>query len=174
MFLALDIATSTGFAIGSPVDGPVEWGTHTLPRTGADHGRFLQAYRDWLVPLIREKNISRVVYEAPIMPMAANIQTTRKLYALCGLTELLALDFDLVCQEAQISKWRRHFFGKGNAGGKRAALKKRAIAECRRRGWEVKTDDEAEALGILDYALSCKSPTYAFNGSPLARASCLP
>ncbi len=53
-----------------------------------------------------------------------------------------------------------HFTGHG--GGKREVRKARVMAECFARGWKPETQDEADALSILDYARhALRDPTAA-------------
>lgn len=57
------------------------------------------------------------------------------------------------CWEANTRTVIKHFTGDG--GGKRPERKERVIAECHARGWKPETEDEADALAILDYARHC-------------------
>jgi hypothetical protein len=53
-----------------------------------------------------------------------------------------------------IAAWRRHFIGSMPRGTKTPDLKHMALKRCRELGIEVIKHDEAEAVGLLDYALS--------------------
>lgn len=166
--LALDIATCTGFAIGDPENGVTDHGSHRLPKTGDDIGAFLSAYRDWLTAKICECKPWTVIFEAPVLPGTGktSIGTLRRLYSLAGLTELVAHDNKLDCQEANVSDITTHFVG-ANAprfGDKR---KQATIAKCRERGWRVIDDNDADALALLDYALSLVKPARALDSTPL-------
>lgn len=63
------------------------------------------------------------------------------------------------CREVNIASWRRHFIGSQKRGTKRVTLKELTIERCRHFGWSPRGDDEADALGILDYALHSRSIT---------------
>jgi len=49
--------------------------------------------------------------------------------------------------------WRRHYIGAMKRGTARAALKDYVKQRCRELGFAPKNDDEADALGILDWAV---------------------
>lgn len=63
------------------------------------------------------------------------------------------------CREVNIASWRKHFIGSQKRGTKRTTLKQLTMERCRQFGWTPRTDDEADALGILDYALHSRSIT---------------
>lgn len=147
--LALDLATRTGWALWSPGALP-EYGSIVFPGTGTGTGLFFAGYADWLTGHI-EQGTGHVIFEGPIKPGPLSaLQATRKTFGLIGITEGICHASDIRCDEANNTKWRSHFFGKG--AGRRGALKQLCIEECRARGFAPKNDDEADALGILDYA----------------------
>jgi len=148
--LALDLSTRVGWAAWAPGESCPAWGVQSLPRTGSDVGRYLDAYRVWLAEMINQLSPGRVVMEAPILPSTTNLATTRKLYGLAGVTELVARDHEVAAMEVNNAQVRRHFAGVGR--GKREAMKRAVVNACRERGWQPDTDDEADALAVLDYA----------------------
>lgn len=162
--LALDLATSTGWACGSLREGVVGFGVLKLPRTGDDLGWFLDHFECWLGTMIEQENAREIVYESPILPGIGNLTTLRKLYGLAGSTEKVVYRYrhcGLRCFEANLSEIRPPFIGariapkeiKGKAE-RRAWLKRRTVLECRRRGYHVAGDDEADALALLSLRLS--------------------
>lgn len=156
--LALDLATRLGWALWSP-GTPLEYGSHLLPRTGPHAGTFLDAYRTWLMPQLARLDL--VVYEQPILPQRTRIETLRKLYSLAGFTELVCIDLKIRCREIPMQKWRKHFMGRGG-GFKHIGTdaKTMAIDEARARGFTIQGDDEADAIGIMDYtAAKLEIPT---------------
>ena len=58
--------------------------------------------------------------------------------------------------EVNISTWRRHFIGPMKRGTKSKVLKDYVIERCRQLGMKPRSDDEADAIGILDHALHIK------------------
>lgn len=63
------------------------------------------------------------------------------------------------CVEVNNASWRKHFIGPQKRGTKRKTLKDLTIERCQQFGWAPRCDDEADALGILDYALHARSIT---------------
>lgn len=55
--------------------------------------------------------------------------------------------------EINNTSWRRGFIGPQKRGTKRQTLKTLTIERCRQLGLSPRCDDEADALGVLDYAL---------------------
>ena len=176
--LALDLATSTGFAIGDPlahrVVTPLEAaagdnvkpvsGRFVVARPKTDLGPFLVGFEDWLTGIFDEHRVTQVVFEMPWIGavkdprtdrciLSASQTTLRKLTGLAGMTEAVAhrrgLSEDDIW-EANNASVRKHFIGKGK--GKRDELKRLTIEACQVRGWDPMTDDEADALALFDYA----------------------
>ncbi len=172
--LALDLATTTGFALGDET-GIIVSGSRRFPSYGCEIGRFAYAYRSWLKAGLRRHKPEALVYEQPILGHTALI-TARKLYGLAWETELAVIDLmksgelspDFQMAEVNISDWRTHFLGKGYPRD-RAELKLAVMQMCRVRGFvfEEGNDNEADALAILDYALACIKPERAFDATPL-------
>jgi hypothetical protein len=72
--------------------------------------------------------------------------------------------------EVNIATWRKHFFGSQPRGTKSKTLKQLAWDRCVQLGWRPKNDDEADALGILDYALHTRSITPPWAQNEVLRA----
>lgn len=72
--------------------------------------------------------------------------------------------------EVNIATWRRHFIGPMKRGTKSKALKDYTGQRCRQLGWSPRNDDEADALGILDYALHSRSITPPWAANEVLRA----
>jgi hypothetical protein len=58
-----------------------------------------------------------------------------------------------IMREVNQSKWRREFLGKIPRGTRRQTLKDASMERARQLGFKPITDDVAEAIGILTYAL---------------------
>lgn len=175
--LALDLATVTGFALGDR-SGVIVSGSRRFPSTGDDIGTFGRAFRDWLIVGLQRHKPELVVFEQPMLPTQTNINTLRKLYGLAFELELIAGDRKLLglpagipCMEVSNGDWIKHFLGAGNVPRDRDARKKAVVRMCGIRGWHVDEDnDQADALGILDYALASESPEHALQATPLFSA----
>jgi Holliday junction resolvasome RuvABC endonuclease subunit len=148
--LALDLATRLGWAFRS-AERRVTHGSHKLPETAEDVGRFLNAYDLYLNDLITFHGPTIVAYEAPWVGPDTHQNTARKLLCLAGHTEFVCRRRQIECREGNIPAVRKHFIGKGNA--KRDEAKRLTMEVCRRRGWSPKNDDEADALALLDYGM---------------------
>lgn len=152
--LALDIATTSGWAFGAPGQTP-RYGTFTLPPTGDDLGRFAFNFMQWAIAKVRELEPKEVVFEAPIMPRETNILTLKKLYSLSVICELVCIAQGVPCSEIPAGSWRKSFLGPSYPpNGTRDELKRAVIAACRQMGWEPNSTDDADALGIW-YVASC-------------------
>lgn len=167
--LALDLATTTGFALGDR-SGVILSGSRRLPKTGDDLGRFGRAFRDWLLIGLRRHKPELIAYEQPMLRGAdTNINTLRKLYGLAFMVETVAGDteFQIPCVEVNNGDWIKHFLGAGNVPRDSIARKKAVFRICGIRGWKVEDYDEGDALAILDYAISCQSAEAALEATPL-------
>lgn len=175
--LALDLATSTGWAVAdmesyrpltaielagvAPVPKPRS-GVYAIPKAKRDDlGAFLDAFDEWLGGLFAMAEPTFVAFEAPWVGPKTHQDTAHKLLNLAGQVELRCYRSDFVKRyfKANNSRVRAHFIGPGR--GKRAEIKAKTIAECNARGWQVESDDEADALALLDYAMHCLAPRRA-------------
>ena len=166
--LALDPGTITGFAVGDtdvcvpvtpleamarPPPKPIS-GAEQIGREGADIATFALAYDVWLKYTIHYHGIEGLIFEAPWIGPKTHQHTARKLMGMAYHTDLVGKQLELSwVKEARPDAVRVHFIGRGRV--KRAEKKRRTVAECRLRGWEVESDDEADALALFDYAAAC-------------------
>lgn len=155
--LALDLSkASTGFAIWSegqakPVSGLWSLGS-SLTSAGTAFGRLHMNMSD----LYRVSPFDIVIYEEPLNLDSGKLLTNKETtFLLIGL----AAHVDSFCEAKGVRKyrcvnqssWRRHFFGSFNRGTKRGTLKALAMERCRQLGMQPRKDDEADAIGVLDY-----------------------
>ncbi len=151
--LALDLATKTGWAVGSP-DGEPRYGTKVLPSTGEDIGRFAAAYNEWLLDMITLENPALIVFEAPILAGQTTLTTARKLGGLAWHTEFVCNLRQVRCAEHHLQSVKKFFAGSGRAD--KAAMMEAA----RRHGWDPKDDNAADALGLWACTVHEKAPQY--------------
>lgn len=149
--LALDLATSTGWATWSP-GSPVLYGSRRLPDTGKNVGAFMSRFERWLTDMIAvHESVDRIIYEAPwVGPQTHQATAMRLIGMACGV-ERLCFDRGLAIHKANNASVRKHFIGKGS-NSDRATLKRMTVDACLTRGWTPANDDEADALALLDYA----------------------
>lgn len=111
----------------------------------------LNQFAVWLDKSITEKKPSVIVYESVFINFRR--VTSMRLSEMRGVLEMTAKARKLDIFEVNNKTWKKHFTGKGNAE------KHQTIWMCRQRGWAPGDDNAADALGILDYAVSCfRSP----------------
>lgn len=163
--LALDVATTTGWAFGRSGELP-QHGTYTLPPGPAP--RQVAAFSGWLMALIDRHEPRELVFEAPILPRKANIVTLRKLYGLALIVEMVCDKKQLPCSEVLPQEWRDPFLGQMRpitsgltTEQRRKALKDAVMRVCRLYKWQPKDDNDADALGIWYFSLCHRDPRFA-------------
>ena len=164
--LAIDPGTEGfGWACGSPDRKPT-FGTYKPLKAGADLGAFLIDVRTFLWPWLIDFNnrLTEIVYESPVFVASNNVNTLRKMFALGGYIETLGYDHGIAVSEAAPSTVRKYFLGSGMTPRRSAQIKIAVMARCRQLGWQPKTDHEADALAILDFATTLKGSRLAQMG----------
>lgn len=157
-----DLATRTGYAywkVGMP--RPV-WNHVDLPKTGEEIGRFLKAYRTWFFKRALEIEPTVVLMEAAALFNSAKGATrtddrniARKLLGLANECETNTLVYGEMIQEPVDVRelphktMMVHWVGSGQLPSKTGKEFSRKAAAAR--GWKVACDDEADALGLLNY-----------------------
>lgn len=149
VLLTLDLATTTGFALWQPGQHP-RLGTKRIGDTGNDIGLFLQKFELWFNGMVQTANITDVFFEAAYVGPKTTQQVARKLFALGGFTEYLCREREIRCYEMQVAQWRRHFLG-GNP--RRTDAHTATKERCLQLGITYRNQDEADAFGMMDYAV---------------------
>lgn len=174
-YLALDQAPSViGWAIGSPDTTP-RTGTQPVPKHGENYGATLSYVSKWLTEACSAHHVRQVVFESPFIGGLTNPTVVRSMCSLADHIDFWCFSMGIPCREVSVQTWRKHFLGRGTAPrnaavGPKAArqwLKTQAMTACAARRWDVRTDHEADACGILDYVLACDFPDYAARTAPL-------
>lgn len=173
MILALDLSTNVGWASFSPEAG---YRSGEFEIEGKALGRFALNYSRWLAAKLAD--VEECFIEDMFLGKQTQALTVIKLAGLRFETARACEMRGIRCQTVELGKWRSHFIGTSQAPkpiqkAKKgpAWLKARAIEECRKRGWNPKTHNEAEALGILDFVRSKQDPTYGVDSTPLFRGA---
>ncbi|HEY2757507.1 MAG TPA: hypothetical protein VGJ01_17395 [Pseudolabrys sp.] len=171
--LALDLATKTGWAYGSPGAVPKS-GSLRFAREGATMAAHLVGCRKWLVDFIAVNETRLVVFEAPLTPDLmrgrTNISTIRLLIGLAAIVEECLYGRGIDVREARVSDVRAHFLGSNRF--KRDEAKRATKELCARIGWPAVDDNAADALALWSYQVSFIAPDLALRVSPLwGRAS---
>jgi hypothetical protein len=168
MILALDPATTCGFAYGRPGDEP-EFGARDFTGPGGN-GEVIGKFRLWLLEMCSRQRVQMIVFESPYVPRpkkwkpgepppreTINPLTLRRLYALAGEVEAVAWQLRLECLEATTAEICKFFTGTSYHGGrdnKKAAI----IARARQYGWDTLSDDAADALALWAMAENIVDP----------------
>lgn len=160
---AFDLATTLGWALHEPGLERPFWGSERLPGGPGDVG----AAADRLERLMRElrlmygvthwffeaQHIGTFRKKGETKARMMNMDVMRRLIALGTIVEKFAFQTKTHAYQVIISEWRKHFIGRGAAFGD-VDPKELAVQKCRNYGWHTDIADEAEALGILDFALT--------------------
>jgi hypothetical protein len=177
MYLGLDQSPAKiGWAIGSPDMSAPQTGVFVPVQYGDHYGRTLAGVSVWLQKLISEHGVTDVCMEATYIGAVTNPVIMRRICALAEHIDYVCFMFDIRCREVTTQTWRKRFIGRTTApkgehtctaARRRKWLKDQAQRTCAVRRWDVKTDDEADACGILDYVLSVDFPKYAKKWKPV-------
>lgn len=143
--LALDLGTKCGYAIRSR-DGKIIHGTEAFtPRKSWTAGQRWQRFRSWLSETIVTNQINAIVYEDVRRHIGTD--AAHAYGAFLALMELAADSHRLTLAPVGVGVIKKHWTGRGNA------KKDEMLAEAKRRGFRPETDNDADALAILDWAI---------------------
>jgi hypothetical protein len=176
--LALDIALRrTGWAVGSSGMQRPFWGVHdTAGDWDGREGECLHAWRRFLEARLNEHAVTCIAMELPFIDARAlSFNGTAAVLQMQGMALELAHARGIRAAGVAIASWRAHWIGRGVAP-KHLARKERtpwlkdvAMKRAAERGWLTRFHDEAEALGIMDFALSCLDAGYDIKVGPMVR-----
>ena len=140
--LALDLGTTTGWALRT-MDGRIVSGTHDFrPRRFEGGGMRYLRFTDWLVELaMLSKGIRRVAFEEVRRHVGTD---AAHIYGgFLGALTSWCEHHEIPYQGVPVGTIKRHVTGKGNAD--KAAV----IAAVRERGFDPADDNEADAIAML-------------------------
>lgn len=141
--LALDLATKVGWAHSSGTSGVYE-----LPgRDSTGNGIRFNRFQEWLNDMVDGIRIDTVVYE---MAHHRGGHATRLINGLIAVIEMQCDYWDISCKGYHSALIKKHATGKGNA--KKPEMYEAALK--RNPDRRFITDDEVDALWLLDLALS--------------------
>lgn len=155
--LALDMAKQTGFALSNSTC--IATWAH---KYDDDLGVAASQFENEISGLIRLNCCGYIYAEAPVP--AAGKTTQAVLLRHLGMHVILrkvCFSTGTPLTFVRCDEWRKFFIGRARAPKeikssylRRKWLKQAVKEECNRRGWFPETDDAADALGILSFALS--------------------
>lgn len=156
--LALDLSKrSTGWACWMPGDERPTFGRWVLGSEFTSDGQTYCKLHQNLMDLRVVSRFEHAYYEQPLQQQHltghTNIDSLRVVTGLAAHTESYghAVGLRTVMAIHQAS-WRKFFIGRVSRGTKTKQWKDYSRERCAHYGWHPRTDDEADALGILDYA----------------------
>jgi Holliday junction resolvasome RuvABC endonuclease subunit len=143
--LTLDLGTTTGFAVGS--SGHMIMGTWSLKPSRYDGGgmRFVK-FRARLDEIYNAYPITHVFYEE--VRRHAGTDAAHVYGGLMATLTAWCEERSIPYRGLPVGTIKKHFTGNGNAS------KQLMIAECERRGFRPKDDNEADAIAVFDLALA--------------------
>jgi hypothetical protein len=168
MILALDLATVSGWAIGSPGEQPRS-GVICFGQSSPTHGQIASAAIAWFIETLTEFKPQQIVYEQPLPPNFTGGHTTLNTamiaMGLPFLMEGIAYRLGLFNVEpVRVSDVRTFFIG-GNL--KSAEAKKLTFERCVKLGFTPADDNESDALALWCYQCARVKPELAHKLTPL-------
>lgn len=174
--LALDQSKrSAGWAVWMQGDDKPHYGTWVLGSEYTSRGQTFAKLHESLLDLRAVFRFENVYFEEPLNPSKlsghTNIETIRVLSGLAAHIESFGYAVGLrTTQGINVDSWRPAFIGrinsseakrKAKAAGKSASDSLKALTKerCRQLGFDPRNTDEADALGILDYACASRGIT---------------
>lgn len=177
---ALDLATTTGWAIDHPDDaGRPQYGSLKLPGESLDYGSKGAHLEQWLEQQIAHRRPNYIVFEQPSDPRFYNARTEscpdcncqrvvedarrtnfaaiRLTIGLALLVETIAKRHGIDCMEVPVQSWRSFFTGT-TRGGKEPAYRR-----CLQLGWHVDGFDESDAIGVWAFFKARLDPKWSFS-----------
>jgi len=169
VLLALDVATTTGFAFGRIHDERPSFGHHRCAPTGASSGEAFLGFSRWLADLIGVAAPAVIFYEAPLSAEAlsgrTNTETMFRLIGMAAHVHTVAQDHGVYrVERANVSQVRSFFICKAL---KRRDAKRATIAQARTLGCDVSDDNAADAIATWFYASAVLNPRIAHHTAPL-------
>lgn len=150
--LALDLATSTGFAVGNVRGDPVAW---TLHLKAKPHDLRFREFGLALNDVIEEHRPTHVVAEAGFVNIVKNKwgksqagPAEKVLFGLRGAAMTVAGIWGLRTEELTVGEVRKHFLGV--VPKKSEDQKKAVMTRCRTVGWGYDDNNSADALALWD------------------------
>lgn len=160
--LALDLASTTGWAADGPDGIKPVGGTLKLNYSKDDNGEGLADCRDGVARLINLNKPTHVAIEAPV-PVTSHgrienlvdtAQTVRWLLGLVGVVEELVYHAGLECIEASAQDVRADFCGHRFAG------KAGVMERLQQLGWSYSDNNEADAKALWYHVKVNLDPSY--------------
>lgn len=191
-YLALDLSkTSTGWALWNASAPRPVFGRWRLGNEFSSNGQVYMRLHRCLSDMFRVEQFERLYFEEPIDPRNlqghTTYQTIELAFGLSGHAESFgAAKRCRTVKAINVERWRKDFIGdmvvrevKAGARRKRKAgdkanptdqLKRLTMERCRQLGFNPSRHDEADAIGILTYAILLDGVTPPWIADEVLRA----
>jgi Holliday junction resolvasome RuvABC endonuclease subunit len=147
--LALDLGTKLGWALCNR-DGRISHGTENFtPHVTWLPGQKWLRYRAWLSRHIVDNNVQQIVYED--VKRHVGVLAAHAYGGYLAMLEMVAGQHNVKLLPVGVGTIKKHWTGNG------AAKKDEMIAEAKKRGFRPSTDNAADALAILHWAIQEES-----------------
>jgi hypothetical protein len=164
--LALDLATRTGFAFGAAGEKP-RFGSIRFASVGASHEAVFGKAITWAHGMFRDLAPDQVAYEEPMQFRGGKSRAGNDeiLYGLPAIMQGVAHNLGIHdVRKAAVRDVRLHFI---HRNAKREIAKRETMRRCRLLGWDVRDDNEADALALWHYACIFQDSKLAIQTSDL-------
>jgi hypothetical protein len=161
-FLSLDLSKrSTGWAVWAEGSDAPRYGHWVLGSEFTSNGGTFCKLHQNLADLHALTKFEHIAFEDPIHPAqlhgGTNIDTLRVLSGLAAHAESFGEAYRMrSVSRINVSTWRKDFIGRQSRKLRSKDLKDLTEERCRQFGWKPRRNDEADALGILDYSISVR------------------
>lgn len=143
----LDVATRSGLAIFD--DNRLLHAEAFRPK-GKTNGEINSGFRSWLISTFAAHGVQYVAAEEPLVTNLTDkdgkplvtAQTYRRIYGLAGVLEEACFSKNYPLVFVHQATWRKAFLGTGRGD------KDMAVAKCKMLGYEFKSKDLCEAIGV--------------------------
>lgn len=152
--LALDVATTTGFAFGDGTRPPLAF---KVRFKGDSRGLIGDEFRQYLRRFVASEKPDLIAFEAPLVQKKEQgSDTPRLLMGMAMIVEMIAGPRFIPCKDVSVDTWRKSFFGHArnfDERGLKRNWKREAVEFCEMLGWDVGgSHDAAEACGVWAHA----------------------
>lgn len=144
--LSLDLGTHTGWAVRRR-SGAISYGTDEFPDHKAAPGQRWVDFRYWLAQKMNDEQIHLLIYENVVFTHSSS-QASNVYGGFLALAQMGARTRNIPFRAVAVPTVKKHWTGSGRA------KKPDMIAEARRRGFRPDTDNAADALAILHWAIA--------------------
>lgn len=146
--LALDLGAKTGWALRRR-DAVLLHGTKDFtPRASWAPGQKWQRFRAWLSATVMHHNITQIAFEDVKRHGPGQVLAAHAYGGYRAMLEMVADQHNVHLVPVGVGTIKKHWTGKGTAD--KAAM----LAQAKARGFRPETDNDADALAILSWAVA--------------------